>query len=203
MWQIIQKFLYIIFEPTPAELLVQKATEEDVGKVYREDFSQEIIFLHPYQDELIHTLIQEVKFHANTKAQSLLASSLEKYFHTLDKNKKYIILPIPLSKRRIRERGYNQITEILKQISTTFPHITIVEKVLIRIKNTYPQTKLSREKRLTNVHDCFSTQNQNIIQNSHVIIIDDVTTTGTTLREAKRTLSPFKPASIHLLALTH
>lgn len=158
--------------------------------------------LLPYQNPLVRACIHELKYHRNSQAIHMLSAVLDTYMRQQTKN--YVVLPIPLSKQRKRSRGYNQI-ELLTEKMTHLKNITIVTDVLLRVVDTTPQTTLARKERLTNVHGAFvlAKDRTQHITNQHILLLDDVTTTGATLSAAKAALSPHCPASITCLALAH
>jgi ComF family protein len=110
------------------------------------------------------------------------------------------IVPIPLAKKRKAERGYNQIEEVLRYVRTDSV-LHIETRALKRIRNTRPQTKLTRKERAQNVADAFLVTKPERIRNKNIILIDDVVTTGATLQAAKAALMPHKPASVACIAL--
>lgn len=97
-----------------------------------------------------------------------------------------LIMPVPLSKKRLRWRGFNQ-AELLAQIVAQNYGLKLDSKSLVRIKHKKPQAKLNEIHRLANVKDCFAWQGQNLNKRS-VILIDDVVTTGATLNECAKIL---------------
>jgi competence protein ComFC len=98
----------------------------------------------------------------------------------------YAICPLPLHKRRLRWRGFNQASVISKQISMKFS-IPIID-CLIRKKATKTQKDLSQIGRIKNVRNAFEVKEKESIKNKHVLLIDDVVTTGMTLRSATNAL---------------
>ncbi len=99
-----------------------------------------------------------------------------------------IIIPIPLSRKRLRQRGYNQ-SELLGKFLSDKLSIRIENNVLYKIKETISQVEIKdRNKRLKNLEGAFEVKNAEIIKNKNVILIDDITTTGATLNEARRIL---------------
>lgn len=102
-----------------------------------------------------------------------------------------IVIPIPLHILRFRERGFNQ-AEIFSEIISTKLQISLENKLLIRTKSTIPQAELkTRKDRLKNIRGIFKVNNNQAIQrfNNHVcILVDDVYTTGATMRDAATTL---------------
>ena len=101
--------------------------------------------------------------------------------HPLDKPD--IIIPIPLHKRRLLERGYNQ-SDLLAQGLSEVSGIPFSTEALTRRGYTQTQTGLDRTERLTNVSHAFTTINEHKVQDKHVMLVDDVLTTGATLYAA-------------------
>jgi len=101
-----------------------------------------------------------------------------------------VLIPIPLARKRLRERGYNQ-SEVLARALARQWRIPVVVDVLVRTRETPTQTALTPDTRLANVRAAFAVANvQCPMINGHwtLIIVDDVFTTGATLAEAARTL---------------
>jgi len=118
----------------------------------------------------------------------------------------WIIIPIPLSKKRLRERGFNQSELIAKHLAKLLdiPTKTVfvgnfVDKtnVLYKTKDTPTQVSIQNKKeRLNNLQNAFTVKKPEQIKNKNIILLDDVSTTGATLREAKKLLEKFKPNKI-------
>lgn len=106
------------------------------------------------------------------------------------------LIPIPLHWMRYAKRGYNQAEEIAKVLAQ---HRNVaVKNLLKRTKHTPFQSSLSYEKRLPNVKEAFelSTTDYEKYHNKHLILVDDLMTTGSTLASCAKALLPLKPASI-------
>ena len=97
-----------------------------------------------------------------------------------------VIVPIPLSSGRLRERGYNHAEKIASQVAKNF-ELKIEPRILVRIKETKPQFKLSKKERLENIRGAFGIRENQQVSNS-VVLIDDVATTYATLKEAAKVL---------------
>lgn len=158
---------------------------------------QNFIFpIFSYKNQTVRNIVHQIKFKGNkiiaSKIGLILAEEIQAYIlesSQFESAKKYILAPIPLSKQRLRERGFNQAQLLAKNIADNLPDIFCREDVLIRHVNTNPQTKTqNRKERLENIKGCFSVKNAEEIKKHHVILIDDVTTTGATLAEARKTL---------------
>lgn len=103
--------------------------------------------------------------------------------------KKYdIILVVPISKKREKERGYNQSELIAKEISKIIS-AKIVKNVLYKIKNTQPQSTLNKRQREQNAKGAYIAKNISQIENKKILIIDDIYTTGNTVNQCARMLT--------------
>jgi ComF family protein len=90
------------------------------------------------------------------------------------------IIPVPLHPKRQKQRGYNQ-SEMIAQGISVVTDIPMLTDVLVRNVETVTQTKMTREERWKNVSGKFVIHDQDIIINKHVLLVDDVVTTGSTL----------------------
>ena len=91
-----------------------------------------------------------------------------------------VLLPVPLSRKRLRQRGYNQ-SEMLAIGVSDITHLPVVTKALRRKHFVKSQTRLSRHERQENVEDMFELRDSSRLQGKHVLLIDDICTTGATL----------------------
>ncbi len=100
------------------------------------------------------------------------------------------IVSVPISKKTMSERGYNQSALIAKEIAEYFD-VPFYEDLLIKVKETKKQSELKLKERAKNVKDAFGVNNPERIKGSCVLLIDDIFTTGATMREAAGTISDF------------
>lgn len=110
------------------------------------------------------------------------------------------ILPIPIHKKRLRERGFNQATLLAKGIAKT-ENIPVLMDTLVRKRHTVAQSSLDREARQQNIVGAFEVRNPDVIRGKRLLVIDDVFTTGATIREAVNELWTVDPAEIDVLTL--
>ena len=102
-----------------------------------------------------------------------------------------IIIPIPLSKKRMKERGFNQSELIAKHLSdmTSF---SMLANILYKKSHTETQVSIKDKKeRLNNLKDSFAVKNEHLIKGGNIILIDDVSTTGATINESRKILRAF------------
>jgi len=92
-----------------------------------------------------------------------------------------VLIPVPLHRRRLRERGYNQSSLLARELASIVG-LPIVENVLCRVKDSLPQVKAaSVDARHQNVKGAFICQSDGRIKGKSVLVIDDVCTSGATL----------------------
>lgn len=103
-------------------------------------------------------------------------------------NKDWLIVPVPLHRARLRERGFNQSVLLGRELSK-YLDCFFSDQLLTRSKKTTPQMQLTRKERLTNLTGAFKyTGPQGLLKGVDVLLVDDVWTTGSTLRECAKVL---------------
>lgn len=113
-----------------------------------------------------------------------------------------VILPVPMHPKKYKTRGYNQATMIAKGISTII-EIPIDDQLLLRIAHNESQTRMSRFNRWENIKESFDVSDT-ISNYNHILIIDDVITTGATLESIIQQIhhkAPFIKISVASLAV--
>lgn len=136
-----------------------------------------------YQSTIAY-LIGRLKFQKQYKNARLLAYLLAKYL-TQTTEMPTAIIPVPLHKIRYRERGFNQSLEIAKNLSKRLK-IPVDTKSCVRNRHTPHQFNLSAKQRHKNVSNAFSVKQA--INAQHIAILDDVMTTGSTVKELAKAI---------------
>ena len=140
-----------------------------------------------YYDGIVQKLIRAVKFHNKTELADYQAKLMFDYWKNLDiSGKKYTVIPVPMFFSRARKRKYNHM-ELVGRKFCEYTGYELNCKSLIRNRETMPQYKLSVSEREENLRGAFSLINMDIKE--PVLIIDDISTTGTTLREMIKVLN--------------
>ncbi len=111
-----------------------------------------------------------------------------------------VIIPVPLHPRRLRERGYNQAEVIAKGVHEV-THIAVDTTHLMRIKNNKHQAALRGMKREKNVEDIFAVVHPEDMYRKHILLVDDVITTGNTLCSCMKAMGKFRGCRISVFAL--
>jgi len=115
--------------------------------------------------------------------------------------KNSILIPIPLHLKRLRWRGFNQAVLLSEQINQEL-NIPVINDLLIRTKHTLPQAKIENaQERQQNIKQAFGLKNMVSLENKTVILIDDISTTGATLKECAQVLKSLKPKEIYGLVI--
>ncbi|MEW5908153.1 MAG: ComF family protein [Patescibacteria group bacterium] len=143
-----------------------------------------------YRDETIKKAIWMLKYKGIRQMSDPLSQLILKCFRDRLKPKsgKTIVVPVPLSEKRLKERGFNQSELIAEKISKEL-NIPIITGELLKIKETPSQVDLKNiQDRLKNVRGSMAVKNKETLRDKEVILVDDVITTGATLDEAKRAL---------------
>ena len=97
------------------------------------------------------------------------------------------LIPLPLHAGKEFKRGYNQAEVLCRGIEKT-SNIRLASRLLIRQKFTETQTKKHRVERWENVEDSFAVNDETVLQNKHILLVDDVVTTGATLESGANAL---------------
>jgi ComF family protein len=166
----------------------------DIFKEHRKlkiKFLDDLFVATEYKNFLVKRLILALKYEPFAREIAKdLANLIKIHFKFLNKKlnfSDFILIPIPLSKKKLKWRGFNQAEEIGKDLSR-FLKIPLISNCLIKIKKTLPQVILSEKERRKNLKGVFQIQNEEKIKNKKILLVDDVFTTGTTLSEAAKIL---------------
>lgn len=155
-----------------------------------------------YHDPVLRETLHKFKYNFNEKIGAALAEKLAVHVlahHTIFPQDA-VIVPAPLTPRRLRERGFNQSFIFAKRISEILS-FALADNVLVRVKNTLPQARLSGNARIKNMANVFAIRNPEQIKNKNIILVDDVLTTGATLESAATTLASSGAENVYGIVL--
>lgn len=142
-----------------------------------------------YKDDIIK-MIRGVKYHNQRELAYFQAKIMYEYWGKLDVSKKdFVIIPVPISKKRQKERHYNHMSLIAKEFSKMTGY-EIDESLIVRVKDTKPQYKLTRQQRAENLKGAFCALSENVKckKDKNLLIFDDILTTGSTVAELTKIL---------------
>jgi ComF family protein len=148
-------------------------------------------------------LIHDLKYKGNEEVGTFFGNWIGEI---LQENQKFknvdFIIPVPLHPRKLRERGYNQVTKFGEQLDLHL-RIPFIENNLIRISATKTQTFKARFERFKNLETKFLLQNPSFFNDKHVLLIDDVITTGATLEACAKEFEKTKNCKISILTMAY
>ncbi len=113
-----------------------------------------------------------------------------------------MMIPIPLSNQKMKVRGYNQSEYIAIGLSEIV-NIPLNTTAVLRVKNTETQTRKSRSERLENMQSAFEIKDENELEGKHVLLVDDVITTGATLESCAMRILNIKSTKISIVTLAY
>lgn len=180
---------------------VQKITKFKNLKLNSKIYFDEQIYFYNYQG-IIRKKIIEYKFGDKPYLYKMFSEMvLDEKMMRFCKNYN-LIIPVPIDKKRMKERGYNQTELIIKEIVKNVPHIIIANNVLYKAKNINPQSTMnSRQERIQNIKGVFEIHNVDIINGKNVIIFDDVFTTGSTANECAKVLKQAGAKQVEIITI--
>lgn len=150
-----------------------------------------------YQTKSIQNLIWHLKYHSVAEIAEILSLLMADYFvsrNLLDYFATAVVIPVPLFKRRLRVRGFNQ-AELLAQRFARRLNLEYLP-ILERIRNTKSQVELSEPERLQNVKNAFTVRPTPALGERKIILVDDVATTGATLNECAKVLKTYEAKEV-------
>lgn len=161
-----------------------------------------VITLYSYDNEVIKKLIHGLKYKFMEDLALPLGALLSKELKKLEEQigKPDFIAPIPLHKKRLLERGFNQAELLALKISECFGW-PVEKNVIMRSRLTASQVDLDEAGRKENMKDAFSVTDLAKVLNQKIILIDDVFTTGATMEECARVLKNVGAREVLGLAL--
>ncbi len=130
---------------------------------------------------LVQQLIHNLKYKGHEEIGQFLGDWLGEELKGLKNYQNIdVVIPVPLHKKKLKKRGYNQVTRFAKTLANNL-HAEFEEDVLIKITNTKSQTTKNRLARWNATNEIFSIQNLHKINKKHILLVDDLITTGATL----------------------
>ncbi len=158
----------------------------------------------PYHDERVKALVWELKYHASARARALAGEYMADMLIAVASEEigKPLLIPVPMHKKRRRERGHNQTEVLCEAVLLYIEGVFEYEpNILTRTRETVSQQGLERYKRLHNVEHSMEVVNPERVAGRVCVVVDDVSTTGATLLEARRALLAAKARRVICLSL--
>lgn len=201
MQKLLTGLIDVFLPPSKEELLLRAFDLKQVNQLFDIGNYRGIHYLGNYSEPLLKIAITGNKFHGQKSATKLLGCLLKEWSKKQTVPTLYI--PIPLGTKRERNRGYNQVEVILRAAKI----VNVDNQIIQRIMETAPQSRLAKKQRKQNIKNAFiyTKPKFDLSLFEQVVLIDDVVTTGSTMRVARATLAPHLPSHLKLtcLAIVH
>ena len=149
----------------------------------------------------VQRLIHNLKYKDHEHIGFVLGNWLGGELKTLESYKNIdVVIPVPLHKNKLRKRGYNQVALFGQQVAKAL-NADYLDDVLVKVTNTKSQVNKKRLARWTNSNELFTLKNMETIDNKHILIVDDIITTGATLEACISVLNQAKNLKISIATM--
>ncbi len=212
--EIIEKILDYLLPPRTNFDIVRKLKENDIFNLPKPLKVEDFEWINPlfqYQNKKVKAIVWELKYKDNTLQLDTIGKlifdeilALISDIQIFNSEAEFVLIPIPITNEKRRERGYNQSEYIAKSIIQNDLQHTLLyaPQWLTKIKETPEQNKSqTKEERIKNMADSFEANSQ--VEGKYIILIDDVVTTGSTLNEARKELLKKGAGDVFAFTIAH
>ncbi|WP_324719765.1 ComF family protein [Salinimicrobium sp. HB62] len=154
---------------------------------------------------MVQRLIHNLKYRGHEEIGTFLGAWLGSELKEIAEWRQItLVVPVPLHKKKLRIRGYNQVSEFGKELAKAL-EVPYRDDLLLKVSATKTQTLKKRLARWSSIDETFILKNTSALENAHVLLVDDLVTTGATLEAcAQKFLKiPQVKISIATMAVTH
>ncbi len=204
MADIINQVLDVLFPPkceTCGNIGYQSFCHKCTSKI---TYLAPSIFFHSVgeYDGILKKAIKRFKFKNKKRLSQPLGRLMVDYInHHLWKDQLDMVIPVPLHRKKLHQRGFNQ-AELLALEITQQCHIPTVAGLLFRKRDTKAQFGLPRQQRLINIRGAFELRGKKLLIDKNILLVDDIYTTGATSAECTKILKAAGAKSVHILTLS-
>ncbi|OGY45004.1 MAG: hypothetical protein A3A24_03150 [Candidatus Buchananbacteria bacterium RIFCSPLOWO2_01_FULL_46_12] len=170
------------------QIQINRGTDDHVLKL--PGFLDQIWAVSDYRQENLTKVLHQFKYRFVVALGEVLGQLLVNFLKPKVEEQKLsfdVVVPVPLAKRRLKKRGFNQSEVMARFLNRNFGW-PVRTDLIFRIRHHQPQVGLHAEARRQNVKGIFKTQNNYLIQGKTILLVDDVVTTGSTLSECAKVL---------------
>jgi len=177
-------------DPTVLKVFYGRATIENATSLLR--FEKKGIAQH---------LIHQLKYKEHEEIGVLLGDWLGSELKTCeDYNNIDVVIPVPLHEKKLKTRGYNQVSKFAQQIAKSL-NVEYADSVLLKVTNTSSQVNKKRFARWNHNEELFTINNSKSIEGKHILLVDDIITTGATLEACIHVLNQSKNIKISIATM--
>ena len=168
------------------------------GRINLESATSLLLF---HKKSNVQTLIHQLKYRGRKEIGGYLGIWTGNTLASVDNFKNIdIIIPVPLHKKKLKSRGYNQVEDFGKEIANVIS-AEYIDNVLLKTSFTATQTLKSRLARWNNIEETFVVQNPELLKNKHVLLVDDLITTGATIEACANILADIPGIKISVVSM--
>ena len=165
------------------EVLVQRHVDADDFLLFRVSSCWAV-----HRSSRIDAVIYAIKYGGRTELAECLGALMAEHVDMQDLLDDVIIAGVPIHPARRRERGYNQAHLLARGLASARSASLLDEDVIIRRRYTSTQTSLDQHQRQRNVQEAFAVRQPELVRGRHIVLVDDVLTTGATLNSCATAL---------------
>jgi len=150
---------------------------------------------------IVQHLLHNLKYRGHETIGEMLGQWLGNELKTLEEYKSVdLIIPVPVHKRKLRKRGYNQVAKFGVEIAKAL-NVPYIDHVLVKTSATKTQVFKKRIARWNNFEEVFSVKNLDEIDGKHILLVDDIITTGATIEACANVLLKAKNIKISIATM--
>jgi ComF family protein len=150
---------------------------------------------------IVQHLLHNLKYKGYETIGEVLGKWLGNELRTIEAyNTIDVIIPVPLHKRKLRKRGYNQVEKFGVEIAKALD-VEYIDTVLLKTTTTKTQVFKKRIARWDNSNEVFTMQNESLIEGKHILLVDDIITTGATIESCTNILLKAKNIKISVVTM--
>ena len=158
-------------------------------------------FFYFRKGETLHKIVHLLKYKGNKKAGELLGTFAGKKMVKMVHRPHFdYLIPVPLHPKKFAKRGYNQC-EILCDSISKITDIPVINNLLLRNIHNVSQTKKGKYERWQNVEGIFKLENSDTMQGKHLLLVDDIITTGSTIEACCATLLKIPNVKVSVMSI--
>ena len=150
---------------------------------------------------IVQQLIHNLKYRGHENIGKVLGEWLGNELKSLEVyNSIEMVVPVPLHKRKLRKRGYNQVETFGRELAKAL-EVEYIDNVLIKTSRTKTQVFKKRMARWNDTNEVFSIHNESLIKGKHILLVDDIITTGATIEACSNILKKVINVKISLATM--
>jgi ComF family protein len=177
--------------------------DKTVEKIFygRVNIEHATALLHFEKKSIVQHLIHNLKYKGYEDIGLFLGKwlghelALVEAYRSID-----LVIPVPLHKKKLRQRGYNQVAKFGLEIASAL-NAKYMDKVLVKITNTETQVFKKRMARWISDNEVFAIENPELIAGKHILLVDDIITTGATMEACAHVLNKAKNVKISVASM--